>query len=188
MLPTRAHSMFSETKAGRDSQTERWFRSTRNTQLYPPAVCQWWSPHPVCCSICQGGTRLSETQILPRPHFKSRAPSTDSSSRPRCLLLRFPPHTSLSSHQAMLAALTQGPEACIYSTRPVPLPPARLSSIPACYPISIRSPLPSRSHSPPALSPFKALSLSLLGLERGRSHSISPSVSQEPEIPARDAI
>ncbi|KAI4806299.1 hypothetical protein KUCAC02_017128, partial [Chaenocephalus aceratus] len=86
-----------------------------NTQLYPPAVCQWWSPHRVCCSICQGGTRLSETQILPRPHCKSRAPSTDSSSRPRCLLLRFPPHTSLSSHQAVLATLTQGPEACIYS-------------------------------------------------------------------------
>lgn len=33
-------------------------------------------------------------------------------------------------------------------------------------------------------SPFSFL----LGLERGRNHSISPSVSQEPEIPASDAI
>ncbi|CAJ1082414.1 hypothetical protein D5F01_LYC22138 [Xyrichtys novacula] len=40
--------------------------------------------------------------------------------------------------------------------------------------IPIRFPLRIRNHSPPALSPFKALSLSLLGLERGRSHSVSP--------------
>ncbi|KAE8280003.1 hypothetical protein D5F01_LYC22138 [Larimichthys crocea] len=60
------------------------------------------------------------------------------------------------------------------------------SFFPAFFPIHF--PLSIHSHSPPALSPFKVLSLSLLGLERGRSHSISPSVSQEPEIPARDAI
>lgn len=71
--------------------------------------------------------------------------------------------------------------------RPVPLPLHHSQSFfPAFFPIHF--PLSIHSHSPPALSPFKVLSLSLLGLERGRSHSISPSVSQEPEIPARDAI
>ncbi|KAK5602918.1 hypothetical protein CRENBAI_019528 [Crenichthys baileyi] len=52
----------------------------------------------------------------------------------------------------------------------------------------IHFPLPCCNNTPQALSPFKALFLSLLGLERGRSLSIFPSVSQEPQIPARDAI
>eukprot|EP00064_Thunnus_orientalis_P014857 superscaffoldBa00002647_g14904 len=70
-----------------------------------------------------------------------------------------------------------------------PTLPAPLSSqSPSTPPIPIHFPLPSHNYSPPALSPFKALSLSLLGLERGRSRSISPFVSQKPEIPARDAI
>lgn len=55
--------------------------------------------------------------------------------------------------------------------------------------IPIHSSLPGQSTSPLALSAFQILFSFLLGLERGRkNHSISPSVCQEPKIPARDAI
>ncbi|TNN84695.1 hypothetical protein EYF80_005110 [Liparis tanakae] len=145
-----------------ETQGERW--STRNTQLYPPAVCQWWSPQPVCCSICQRGTRPE------RDPDRSTAPFQDQSP------VKPPP----------------GPAVFLRSPRLVPSrvrnPEPGPSGLHSSLPTPIRFPLVSRNHSPPALSAFKALSLSLLGLERGRSHSISPSVSQEPEIPARDAI
>lgn len=95
-------------------------------------MCQWWSPHPVCCSICQRGTRLRETQILPRPHLKTRAPSTAFSSGPSCLLLPLrPPNASLSSHQTMLASLNRDPQACIYSFHTSAL--AASSSRPTCF-------------------------------------------------------
>lgn len=60
-----------------------------NTQLSPPAVCQWWSP----------SSRLlpAKTPGLTSPHISR--PSGAFCSRPVCPLLLIQPHTSLFSHR-----------------------------------------------------------------------------------------
>lgn len=65
---------------------------------------------------------------------------------------------------------------------PAPLLPIHPCLQPHSLPVSQRQPFSSSLIH--IWSPFSFL----LGLERGRNHSISPSVSQEPEIPASDAI
>ena len=135
-----------------------------------------FSPHPFCTSSGSEPRNEHSSQQLLEPLPGVETTTTTKLCYPHSFLLV--PALYILSPGPLRGPITfnLGLDTCTIS-RPF---------FPALIPV--RLPLPSHPHSPPASSPFTVLFLSLLGLERGRSHSISPSVSQEPEIPARDAI